>query len=116
MFVNYQHMEDNLTRDDLEPGYTYVTDHGNTANKFIFKFKHKSLRDRPNNVIGSDVISEKPSFCKVNQEIQITVNGYPLRKATIEEDIWLEECIKAGKHLTKEEAIANFNKKFVIEE
>lgn len=101
---------ESLDRKDLEEGMTYVVEHmGGNA----YVFRHKQLSKSDVNIVSDGVIGMRTPFIQMKSNTEITTTGYMVRRATVEEDVWLEECEKAEGYLTKEQAIANFNKRFV---
>ena len=103
-------MQENLKKEDLEYGMTYFVDQD--GNKYIFKYLKPSSSSSSRNVVASDALSPNGNYNKFNDEFEITVGDYELRRATVEGDIWLEERKKENKKLKLGEALAKFNERF----
>ena len=86
---------------------TYYVDQ--QGSKYIFKYLKNA---DGNNIIASDFLGINNSNFQRNSKQTITVQGYKLRRATVEEDVWLEECIKENKKMKLDEALAKFNERF----
>ena len=89
----------------MEEGMTYVVDHGG-KNKFLFRL---STPSNNNDVQGKVMSMSDDSSFYSQRDTEITILHYPIRRATVEEDIWFEECEKEKRKITKEEALAKFN-------
>jgi hypothetical protein len=96
--------------DEFEYGMTYFVSHGFNSS-FIFKYEKPSTSSS-SNVVGIDIISTYSNWFKMNEPTEITIGLVETRRATVEEEVWLDECRRAKKRLEKDEAIANFNKRF----
>jgi len=93
----------------MEEGMSYYIDQDGTE----YIFRYEKLSSNKDNVVGNDIIGVNGStLAKFDSSTEITVKTYKIRRATVEEDVWLEESKRAGTRLTKEEAIANFDKKY----
>jgi hypothetical protein len=92
---------------DMEKGMTYVRIVDKNSN---YIFTYDSPGKSNGNVKYSALMSSSSSTFRKGDDI--TVNGYPVRKARVNEEVWLEECIKADKWISEPEAMSNFLKRF----
>lgn len=97
--------EDLLTFDQLEVGMYYTR---TTSNQLIIKTLTEP--DKGSSIRVSLVLETSMLFHPDHNLGHGSGTRY--RKATIQEEIYLEECIKATKFMKLDEALASFQKRF----
>lgn len=96
---------------DMEVGMTYVRVLDKAKNyRLIFMFDGNSESSPRDNVKFSSMIRTDEGNYKTDAEV--TVRGYYVRKAMVNEEVWLEECVKVKKFVKEDEAMALFMKRF----
>lgn len=96
---------------DMEVGMTYVRIIDRAKNyRLIFTFDSVSTDSPRDNIKYADMI--RTDNGRYSQDQDVTVRGYHVRKAMVNEEVWLEECVKAKKFVNEDEAMALFMKRF----
>lgn len=106
---------DNLQIEDLEEGMSYYI-HQRGGNKYVFKYLDRDP-DNKENILASAVVAVNNSFFKNTPNvgvkgIRVNVEGFAFRKATVEEDVMLQESIRIGARLTVDEAVSMFEERY----
>lgn len=106
-------MDEPLTLRDFEYGMTYTRpiDTGaqkQDARRVIFTFKEKSPKGEA--ITINAIRTDESSWFK--ESFDLGVSGFHCRKASVNDEVWLEECVKSKKRIPLDEALANFQKRF----
>lgn len=102
-----------LQKSDLEEGMSYyVMQH---TNSYVFKYLKDDVENKygKNNIIASVAVGINNNHFSTG-EVAVTVGDYELRKATVVEDVILEESLRESRRMDEEEAVSTFEKRMEI--